>query len=101
MLAAAVEADLFDPAFGSVEQLFAMLLQRFAALVDGDGFVKRHVAAFQPRYDAFQLGNGLFEGITSDVDRSVRLAWGFGHVLHPLISLQICRPADSASPSRS
>lgn len=92
----AVETDLLDTLFGGVQQRLAMFFQGFAALVDGDRLVQRHVSALQACDNAFQLGDGLFEGITADIG-----CVGIFRHFQPFIILKICMAADSASPSRS
>jgi autotransporter translocation and assembly factor TamB len=47
--------DLFQPAFGGFELGLAMVLQRLAALVKGDGILQIDLALLQAGDDGFQL----------------------------------------------
>ena len=48
--------DLLDLVFGRGQQLVAMRLQLFTALIGADRGLKRNVAAFEIRDDALQRG---------------------------------------------
>src|SRR5689334_13659633 len=50
-LAGSVERDLLDARLGLLEQFLAAALERFAALVDRDRFLERHLAFLEPLDD--------------------------------------------------
>src|ERR1700733_7895734 len=54
-LAGRVERDLLDTRLGLAQQIFAAALERLAALVDGDRFLERHLALFEPLDDRLEL----------------------------------------------
>src|SRR6266851_5176292 len=66
-LARGIEGDLLDPGLGLAQQLDAAALERFAALVDRDRLLERHLALLEPLDDRFELLDRLLEGQPRDV----------------------------------
>ena len=66
-LALSVEGNLFHARFGLAQQILAAALERFAALVDGDGSFERHFAFFQPLDDQFQFIDRALERHLFDI----------------------------------
>src|SRR5258708_20473056 len=66
-LAAGVEGDLLDPRLGLAQYLLAAALERFAALVDRDRLLERHLALLEPLDDRFELLDRFLEGELLDV----------------------------------
>src|SRR5262249_23324179 len=60
-LARGIEGDLLDARLGLAQQLLAAALERFAALVDGNRFLERDVAALELLHDRLELGQRLLE----------------------------------------
>src|SRR5580700_7239574 len=54
-LALRIERDFFDARLGLAQQILAAAFERLAALVDGDRFLERHLALFEPLDDRFQF----------------------------------------------
>src|SRR5262249_29599393 len=54
-LAGSVERDLLHPRFGLTQQLLAAAFERLAALVDGNRFLERDLALFEPLDDGLKL----------------------------------------------
>ena len=52
-LAAGIERDLLDPGFGLAQQLLAAALEVFAALIDGNRFLKRNFPFLKSLHDGF------------------------------------------------
>src|SRR5450432_1309829 len=77
-LAVGVGGDLVDPRFRLPQQFLAAPLQGLAPLVDGDGFLQRHLAAFEPRHDGFKLLHRAFEAQLPDVHLGI-----FSHIAFP------------------
>ena len=70
--------DLVDTGFGLPQQFLAAPLQGFAALIDGDRFLQRHLAFLEPLDDRFQFLDRALEGERLDVRLVV-----FGHIVFP------------------
>ena len=66
-VAGGVEGDLLHPRLGLPQQVLAAALERFAAFVDGDQLLERHLALFEPLDDQFELLDGALERQLSDV----------------------------------
>src|SRR5258708_38744805 len=77
-LAIGIGGDLVDPRLRLPQQFLASRLQRVAALVDGDGFLQRHLAFLEPLHDRFKLLDRALEAQLPDVHLGV-----FGHVAFP------------------
>src|SRR5215831_4825888 len=75
-IAGRVERDLFDPRFGLPQQVLAAPLEGFATLVDGDGFLERHLAVFEALDDRLQFLNRPLEAQLIDIG-----VGGFSHVM--------------------
>src|SRR5262249_15804181 len=61
-LSAGVYVYFLKPSLSLAEQFLEACLQSLAALVNGDGFLKRHFAFFQALDDRFQLLDRPLEG---------------------------------------
>src|SRR5271154_5816888 len=77
-LATGICGDLVDPRFRLTQQFLAAPLQRFAALVDGNGFSQRPLAVFDPLDDRFEFLERTFKAQLLDVRLGV-----FGHIGYP------------------
>src|SRR2546429_7369225 len=81
-LAGGVGGDLVDASLGLPQQLLAAPFERLAPLVDRDRFLKRHLAALEPRDDRFKFLDRALEGELLDVHSGVIVLLGvFGHYL--------------------
>src|SRR5437879_744403 len=61
-LAGGVGGDLVDAGLGLAQQLLAAALQGFAAFIDGDRLLQRHLAFLEPLDDRFQFLDRALEG---------------------------------------
>src|SRR5882757_2651159 len=77
-LAAGVGGDLVDAGLGLAQQFLAAPLQGFAALVDRNRFLKRHLAVLEPLDDRFKFLDRALEAQLFDVYLGV-----FGHIVFP------------------
>src|SRR6185312_6914943 len=77
-LAVGIGGNLVDAGLGLPQQFFAAALQRLAALIDRDRFLKRHLAVLEPLHDRFELLDRALEGKFLDV--ALRI---FGHIEFP------------------
>src|SRR6185437_15147702 len=66
-LAIAVGGDLVDARLSLPQQFLAAPFQRFAAFVNGNRFLKRHLALFEPPHDRFELFDRALEAQLLDV----------------------------------
>src|ERR1700730_2201165 len=75
-LAAGVGSDFVDPRFGLPQQFLAPPFQGLAALVNGDGFLQRHLAVLKPLDDRFEFLDRALKAQLLDVHLGV-----FGHLV--------------------
>src|SRR5829696_8019020 len=75
-LAGGADGDLLDAGLGALEERLAMLLQRLAALVDGDRFLERDLAALEALDDLLEFLERLLERQVCDLRRGRRAMSG-------------------------
>src|SRR4051812_29725010 len=77
-LAGGIERDFLDARLGLAQKLLATALECLAAFVDGDRFLERHLALFEPLDDRFEFLDRAFEGEAIDIGSG-----GVGHAWFP------------------
>src|SRR5215471_16876305 len=104
-LAGSIERDLLDPRFGLPQQVLAAPLEGFAALIDGDRFLKWHLAVFEALDDRLQFLDRPLEAQLVDIGEvffgQVRLGHGVRCSFHPRIRAVTCAATERDRPWRS
>src|SRR5208282_1436309 len=88
-LALRIQRDLRDARLGLPQQILTTVLERLAALVDGDRFLERHLALFEPLDDRFQLLDRALERQLCDI--------AVAFLRHPRLSESFDRSPDFAA----
>jgi hypothetical protein len=65
--AAGIERDLLDPRLSLAQQILAAALEHLATFVNGNRFLKRHLALFEAFDDRFEFFDRPFEGHMPDI----------------------------------